>query len=234
MEKPFIEKAERLPELNEKEILRLIWKSFELSQGNGQLQKNLLALVRQQYDEVPNIDPEKLQRSFHSKVNNIEVPIPITLDNPKGKKPNSHILAETHQHAEVNPMEMVFQGSIREYIAELLSEEKRFINLDETVNQIWQQDHYYLCDQDGRPNRLDENLGDNTLKDRYFSFGIHYLIKKNSTRFPSYDKVFMDLQTVDPNMLLLEEKIKKIGDIYNTHHPSSPVNIEAYLQQFEP
>jgi hypothetical protein len=217
-----IESKEKLPPLNEREVVKILWESFKFSQGTSELQKEMLQRINSYYKERPELDEYEIQERFSRMVINGPLTAYIT----------EHKLTKNFSHPNVDSSTTDKElGRIYKYIALLtdpknadLDDDSNF-DLASIYNNIWTQDFSYLVEKNGRQNRLVENTGNNTLQDKYFSFGVHYLLRKNDTGNVAFNKLFNELRTIEMNLLNVDQRkqIEQVIKKYNETHPETCV-----------
>lgn len=229
------EKRETLPPLTKAEMMRILWKSFEFAQGDTDIQKKILAKVRSYYGELEEADFTEMQKRFNkiTFVPKTESDPPFINDElntpPSGR---SHILAgrKSHAVAEIEDNEeTLLEADIEPYLQALTSSESKEVSVQEIAESVWNSDNNYL--KKGRPNR-DPNGELNTLRDPYFSFGVHYILRENSTSHPAFNRLFAVIRTIPFEAYNYESltHILRVLLKYNTTHPETPVSDEQIAQ----
>lgn len=217
---------ETLPEntqrqLNVKELEKLIFISFMHSQGDENLQMDL-ALWFNEYYGVQS--EERYDEAFDA------------FCKSSFTQQNDLKLAKKLLHAGSFPdpehgSKITDQGARdqQQYLDELVSETDYKIDtefLKVTFDQILSLDLQYL--EKGRPNRKAHAASD-TLADPYFSFSVHYLVRKNKTGNAAMDLLYEKLQvTLEDEGIA--SKLKDVITLYNNHHPDNLFDENCLVQ----
>ncbi len=218
----------------EAELFSLLRKSYELSQGNPNLQESLLAAASQfvecKIDISSRTSIESLRINFFKTLG-----VSITDDN------------EPSIESDADDFKLYKHGThIRVTDGDLKDETTRFSNYLNVLNTkvahgsvgsltkgIWFRDWRFLSTPtNGRPERNNESLPNNGPRDGWSSAGVNYLIRKNSCGNEVFDLV---LATLSPeNRVCTPETVQNVVSIYNQHHPDTPVDetqLESYLAE---
>jgi len=209
--------SETRPVLTEEEAIRVMYKSFELSQGYVDIQKSLLALLSKKYTEH-SFDTEHAAKIFADKITS-------TRDTTSH---NSHRLAEQKLHQPVTGS-IVASEPLESYFSILKGESYDYT--DEKLELIfyralWYRDHHWLVDKGGRPNRDLSHDGTNTPRDRWYSYAVDYLLRGKTTGVRSIDELLADYIQSNPYPNYSIDQHKIIDEViraYNEHHPATPV-----------
>jgi hypothetical protein len=127
-------------------------------------------------------------------------------------------LSRAHTHSEnVDNPKLHFDD-----ISHLSSESaaREGVDLQEMVDDIWERDHYFLSDKNGRPNRKEDGFKTDTIQDPYFSFGVAYLLNNTHTPSPIFNQLLDRLRQYDVSESAQPQKEAVIA-LYKKHHPKA-------------
>jgi hypothetical protein len=198
-----MENFETNGQLSESELERIFFLSFMFSQGNSDLQENLLFAVS---SLVGPQNQDKSEEAFNSLLAKI-VP-------EQGK-------AATLEKAKIHPLVGDFANAeVYKMLATYLwrSHEVSDKDYQEILDEIWARDHEYLCTNQGRENRKID-FKPNTIQDPFFSFAIYYIEQGHDVGDTYFDLILNRLRETETSNLEIK---KQVTEEYNRTHPSTP------------
>ncbi len=192
---------------------RILYWSFLLSQGNPQIQKQVLDYAishtepfkKNIYNEALNLfvdkhfDGKDIQlskniRSFHEPIDGESITttsydrIYTSHDTSTPLKTLQHQLSFLDRQ----PTEKAPKPDIRVF-----------------ANRTWDNDIKYY-EKNGRPNRKEEDDGSGKLKDRWFSFGVAYLLRGEKTPVEVINKMLEEARSVSPFADYTHDKFERL------------------------
>lgn len=202
-----MEQFEARVELTEKELEQIIFLSFMFSQGNVDAQSKIcraMSLI------IGTYDSEVVDNAFKGFVKKLK---------PDNAKKATLVSAKVHaDDEEINKKQFNHDSGIWAFDSEKIDADL-IPETEDVVRQFWLGDYEYLCKKGGRPNRK-VDFAPNTIQDPFFSFGVHYLERGNTTGNKYFDELLSKLQEAPiGNVSIRTEVIKK----YNETHPDTPL-----------
>ena len=227
-----IEEAKTHPPLDAKRVHAIIFTSFFFSQGDNDMQGDMFRYIHrirpEWHIDLHSLFPQLIEdKVFQEKIDR------VALSN--GKKHTTHLVggkridAASSRNAlveEIHSLRRILSGEREdtEYMNELLA------TLTWTIIEA---DHLNIVEKGGRTRDLNKLNGKNgTLSpydDPFHSHFCYYVLGENSTHIPEFDQMFLDIRNsfnsslafLEPkNRKNLHEKVSKLIEVYNEHHPN--------------
>lgn len=197
-----MEQLKYTPEVSEKELEQIIFLSYMFSQGSISLQTSLVIAISKIIGHQDKSRTIKVYDKFAES---------LKFDEDSGL---SLSRAKSHTAGAADPK--LHYGDISHLTHE--NSPHTEVDYQEIVNDMWQQDYFYLCEQsDGRPNRDQENFKRDTIQDPYFSFGVTYLLGDRATPSPAFNQLLEQLREYDVSEHLQSKKDAVLA-MYQKHH----------------
>jgi len=213
--------AEKLKPPTEREVVKILLLSYEFSQGNIPLQKNILERIATYFEQPIVLDEETVIKSLTDQI----------LD----PRSNQLRLAQANAHREV------IKGRLDEEIEEniptyyqTLTTAPRPIDLlrnKALLEKIWKRDSDVM-QRIGRPNRNDEGSKD-TLQDPFYSIGVKYFIKMKNTNSDIFNRFLQELRATDIEDLNKKTLLamQRVLELYIETHPEESDTMRDYLNK---
>lgn len=236
----FLESTQRQLEI--KEINKILFYSFFISQGDILLQLCLLKYASCFYGKQGGISVNEIREAFVGK--NIDLSSGLILEQVLAHpKVSPELLVEETKEADqetsmFDAFASLLLGVDFEYRQYHVVGGKTVFDvikpddLAHKFNPSWILDSIILWDieflmnRGGRQNRRDENSGDNSIKDRYMSVFVNFVLREGKTGIKAFDDMFEKLRFFYKNNQLQEfSSVKMLVSFYNLHHLKSQVEI---------
>jgi hypothetical protein len=197
-----MEQFKEAPELSEKELEQVIFLSYMFSQGLVTLQASFIHAITKM---VGHQDEQLTKKAFDKFAESL-----------KYSKDEGITLSRLYTHSrQVDDPKLHFDD-ISHISSELTVRED--FDMQEMVDDLWQRDHLFLCERNGRPNRREVDFKPDTIQDPYFSFGVTYLLNDTATPSPVFNKLLEQLRQYDVSEYVKPEK-EAVIDVYKKTHP---------------
>lgn len=220
------EKPVHLEKVTQAEVLNILWLSFLFSQGTKSAQENILKLIRSYSVAPAEINIPEASQAFCKQISN---------KNAIGSR-TSLKLADNAGHKKISSStitdELFDVPTYLGYLAVTNREEETPTEIIQIIDDIWNSDFNFLIKNEGRPDRLEEHIGDNTIKDKFFSLGVHYLLRDTNTSNPIFNILLAEMRAVpfsEYEATSLEYMIDII-ETYNNYHPDTQVDQEIFTR----
>lgn len=229
-------------QLNVKDVNKILYYSFFISQGDIILQLCLLKYASMFYGKQADISVNEVRKAFTSK--NVNFPSGLILEkNLAHPKVAPELLVEEIKEADektsmFDAFVSLLLGDDFEYRQYHTVNGKTVFgvvrpnDLGDKFNSSWMLDSIILWDieflinRGGRQNRKDKNSGDNSIKDKYMSVFVNFVLREEKTNIKAFDDMFKKLRSYYKNSHLHKlAHIKTLLKFYNFHHPESAVEI---------
>lgn len=229
-------------QLEIKDINKILFYSFFISQGDILLQLCLLKYASCFYGKQGNISVNEVRKAFINK--NIDLSSELILEkNSSHPKVSPGLLAEEIKEADKETSmfdaftSLLLGGDFqyRQYhtvegniVFGVIRQEDLIDNFNPSwiLNSIILWDREFLINRGGRQNRKDENSGDNSIKDRYMSVFVSFVVKEGKTNISAFDNMFEKLRSYYKNNHLDRlDSVRELINFYNLHHPESVIKV---------
>jgi hypothetical protein len=197
--------------LSEQEIKKVLFLSYMMSQGQPNFQSHILNFVHDYYGDQEGMDIARAEEDIARNMSQLSSKH-VHKDLKAGNKEE---LENVSRYLDVLKGDIFYEYSLNDFYTKILDSDDRYLRL-------------------GRPNRLSTNEGDNTIKDKYFSFTIHYLIRKNKLGEEAFDFLLKTLReimlkSIKPETLVYNPLLHIVVK-YNETHPNTKVTIEELAE----
>lgn len=229
-------------QLDIKDVNKILYYSFFISQGDIILQLCLLKYASLFYGKQIDISANEVRKAFTDK--NVDLSSGLILEkNLAHPKVAPGLLIEEIKEADEKTsmfdafVSLLLGGDFEYRQYHIVNGRKVYgvikpNDLDDKFNSSWMLDSIILWDieflmnRGGRQNRKNENSGDNSIKDKYMSLFVNFILKEEKTNIKAFDDMFQKLRNYYKNSQLHRlDRIKTLLEFYNLHHPESMVEI---------
>lgn len=212
-------KVEKLKSPTEREAVTILLLSYEFSQGNIPLQKNILERIATYFEQPLTLNNETVIDSLTGQILNAES--------------NQLRLTQTKSHRAVTQgrVDDEVRENIPKYLQSLTTA-PRVIDLLKNkaiLGKIWQRDRDAIT-SNGRPNRNPDGTHD-TLQDPFYSVGVKYFVKLKDTNSDAFNRFLQDLRSTHTEDLTTETllAIQKVLVLYLKTHSAETEIVQDYL-----
>ena len=201
-----MERLQHTYEVSVKELEQIIFLSYMFSQGSISLQTSLVIAISKIIGHQDTSRTIKVYDKFAES---------LRFDEDSGLS-----LSRAQSHTAVAADPKLHYGDISHLTHE--NSPHAEVDYQEIVNDMWQQDYVYLCEQsDGRPNRDHKNFKSDTIQDPYFSFGVAYLLGDRNTPSNAFNRLLEQLREHDVSEHIQSKK-EAVVAMYQKHHQETP------------